>query len=421
MAFSKRRIITAVFFVVLLAGIGGGSFYYGIKYGEKIPKTLLISEVKNIEKGKPALVDFGLFWQTWNEIENNYLKNKDVSAEKKVYGAIKGLVNSLDDPYSVFFPPADSKKFYEDIQGSFGGIGAELGIIKNKLVVVAPLKNTPADKAGLKPGDHIFKINSTSTDGLTLDEAISLIRGPEGTEVVLSILREGWDKPKEFPILRATIVVPTLDFEMKDGNIAYIKLYSFNNNTNQLFFEAAVKALRQGAKGVVLDLRNNPGGYFGVAIDMAGWFLPRGTLIVKEVSRIRPEQKFLAQGNQAFADFPVVVLINEGSASASEILAGTLRDNRNIKLVGAKTFGKGTVQELIEIGNGASLKITTANWVLPSGLVLEGEGLKPDFEVKMPDSENGKKPESDPQLDKALEIIKEEINKQPSGLKIFGL
>ena len=404
-----KRIILWVVAALAAAIILASGFALGFKAGEMFPKTITVAEVSGISSGQPASVNFGTFWQAWDTINKNYLKADKISAQDKVYGAISGLVGSLKDPYSVFLSPSDNEKFQGDVRGNFGGIGAEIGIKKNQLVVIAPLKDTPASKAGLKAGDMILSINSTSTDGMTTDEAVGLIRGPKNTDVTLSILREEWEKPKDFKITRGTITIPTLDFEMKDGNVAYIQLYTFNANAGYLFYNAILKATSEDADGMILDLRNNPGGYLDVAVDLGGWFFPKNTLIVKEESRDGELQKLLANGNSALADFPVVVLINGGSASASEILAGALRDNRGIKLIGEKSFGKGTVQQLIPLPDGSTVKLTIAHWVLPSGKILESEGLVPDIEVKISDEDIKNK--KDPQLDKAMEIIKSEIQK----------
>lgn len=409
--FGKKIILwgsAALAAAVLLAS----GFALGFKAGEMFPKTITVAEVSGISSGQPSAVNFGIFWQAWDAINKNYLKASKINAQDKVYGAISGLVGSLKDPYSVFLSPKDNDKFQEDVQGNFGGIGAEIGIKKNQLVVIAPLKDTPASRAGLKAEDMILSINSTSTDGMTTDEAVKLIRGPKNTDVTLSILREEWEKPKDFKITRETITVPTLDFTMKEENIAYVQLYTFNANADYLFYNAVSKAISGGAKGMILDLRNNPGGYLEVAVDLGGWFFHKNTLIVKEESRNGDAEELRAGGNAALADLPVVVLINGGSASASEILAGALRDNRGIKLIGEKSFGKGTVQQLIPLPDDSTIKLTIAHWVLPSGKILENGGLIPDIEVKITDDDI--KDKKDPQLDKAVEIIKSEISSYKS-------
>jgi carboxyl-terminal processing protease len=403
----RKRILTGLLVVVVAIALVGGGFFFGFQAGRKLPENITVHGVSNIENGEPADIDFTFFWRAWKAIEDGYLRNDKIASQDKVYGAINGLVNSLQDPYSEFLSPQDNQKFREDIQGNFGGIGAELGMKDHQLVIIAPLKDTPASRADLRAGDQILAINSSSTEGITVDAAVNLIRGPEGTVVTLTIVRKGWDKPKDFKITRENIVVPTLDSETVGGNLAHVSLHGFNANADILFYKAMLGALMNGNQGLILDLRDDPGGYLEVAADLAGWFLPRGKLVVSEAGKAGPPEEFRASGNAALVDFPVVVLINGGSASAAEILAGALRDQRKIKLVGENSFGKGTVQQLEDLGDGSSIKLTVAHWVLPSGHILENGGLKPDYEVKMTDEDRANK--RDPQLDKAVEVLKEQI------------
>lgn len=398
--------------VIVVAGAASlvGSFYAGYSYGLDQPKIVRLEGLQNVEppSGTAENVDFNIFWQAWEIIKNKTLTGKDAKDIDLVYGSIRGLVNSLNDPHSVFFPPEDSKKFEDDIKGEFGGVGMEIGKKNGNLVVIAPLKNTPAEKAGLKPQDKILKVDDTFTNDLDVDQAVKIIRGPAGSEVKLLILRDSWEEPKEFKVTRATISIPTLDLEMK-GDIAVVRLYNFNSQAPEKFYDAMVRAAQNKATGIVLDLRNNPGGFLEVAVHLAGWFLEPNKLVVGEQYRSGERDEFKSNGNGALKNIPVVVLVNEGSASASEILAGALRDQRKIKLVGEKTFGKGTVQTLEKLTDGSTLKITVANWVLPSGLIIEKNGLEPDVKVKLTeeDAKNGR----DPQLDKALEILKAELSK----------
>ncbi len=406
----KKKIVTGLLVVIVVAALLGSGFLFGFNAGVNVPKKIIVEGVGNLESQKPEAVDFGTFWQAWKTIDDEYLRSDSVGPQERVYGAIRGLVGSLNDPYSEFFPPEDSKKFQDDIQGNFGGIGAELGIKKDRLVIIAPLEGTPASRAGLLPGDEIVKINSTSTEGMAIDTAVRFIRGPIGTEVTLTIFREKWEKPKEFKIIRANIMIPTLEAKIIDGDIVHIRLFSFNANANMLFYQEMVKALSLGAKGMILDVRNDPGGYLEVAVDLAGWFVPKGSLVVSEKGRgDTVVREFKANGNGALINFPVVVLINGGSASASEILAGALRDIRKTKLVGETSFGKGTVQRLELLRDGSSVKITVARWVFPSGKILEKGGLTPDVEVKM--TEEDIKDKKDPQLDEAIKVLRSEIKK----------
>jgi carboxyl-terminal processing protease len=395
------NILAVVLGVVILVYSG---FYFGFKVGQSRPYKINVVGVSNIDN--KANVNFDIFWQAWDKIYKNYVKPEQINNQSMVYGAVKGLVRSLNDPYSEFFTPEESKKFKEDVQGVFVGIGAEIGERDGFIVVIAPLKNSPAERAGLKPGDKILMIDATSTEGMTVTEAVGIIRGKEGaegTEVKLTILSEDEKEPREVKIKREIINIPTLEHEIKD-NILVIKLYSFNLNASNFIYDAVVDGfVKNKASGIILDLRNNPGGYLDVAVDLAGWFLKKGTLVVKEVGKDIDKPEY-AYGNGALANVPMVVLVNKGSASASEILAGALQINRGIKLIGEETFGKGTVQKVIEFDDGSSLKITIAHWVLPNGKILEGNGLKPDIEVKL-----DKNSKEDIQMQEAIKVLKEEI------------
>jgi len=399
----NSKIIKVIAGIGIIFIIASGSFYGGVQYGAQY-KSIKITDSRQLINA-----DFSLFWNAIDTLKEKYVNSKDINDQNLVYGAINGALNSLDDPYTTFFNPVDAKKFDEDLNGSFGGIGAEIGIRKNQLLVISPIKGNPAEEVGLKAGDKILEVDKKSTANFTIDEAVGHIRGKEGTEVTLLIFRDGWKEAREFKITRKIIVIPTLDWKMWDGNIAYVQLYNFNANALGLFNEAGFQILNKNAKGIVLDLRNNPGGYLDVAVELAGWFLNSGETVVQENARGQEPELLKARGNGYFSKLPVVVLINGGSASASEILAGALKDNREIKLVGEKTFGKGSVQELQNLSDGSTMKVTIAEWLTPNGTHINKKGIEPDYEVKMPTDEKDTK--KDPQFDKALEVIKAEINK----------
>ncbi len=397
--------------ILVAAVLVGGSFALGYSLGVKNPERVVVKGITNIGDSDSS-ADFGIFWQAWKKIQDNYffvgsstLKDQDV-----VYGAINGMVEKLGDPNTIFLPPVESKKFNEDVTGSFGGIGAEIGTKDDQLVVIAPLKDSPSEKAGLKAGDKIVKINDTVTVGLNVNDAVSLIRGPLGTKVILTIVRDSQD-PKDYAITRQEIKVPTLESSVKDleGNkILYLKLFAFNQNATDDFRKAVIEATASNdIKGVVLDMRNNPGGFLDVAISLAGWFLKQGDVVTIKDSRIEPEEIFRAAGNEVLLKVPVVVLINQGSASASEILAGALRDDRRIQLIGEKSFGKGTVQQLYPLSDGSQLKITNAHWLTPKRQFINKNGLNPDIKVTLTDKDVAAK--KDPQLDKALEVLKKQL------------
>jgi len=403
-----QQIAYYTFVAFAAVGFGAALFYAGYHVGTTNPQSIVIENVVNAETGGQLTTDFKTFWEAWSVLKNEHLKGGEAQDLDLLYGAIRGLTNSLDDPHTIFLPPEDSKKFEEDVTGNFGGIGAEIGVRDDQLVVIAPLKDNPAEKVGLKAGDKILAVNGDSTQGLDVNEAVKKIRGEIGTEVSLTIFRDGWDQTRDFKIVRANIQVPTLDWEpIERGTkkIAHVKLYSFNQNAPFLFYKTILAAFLGKSDAIVLDLRNNPGGFLEVAVNLAGWFLDKGSVVVSEKFRSGEEIVFRANGTGALKEVPTVILVNKGSASASEILAGALRDHLDIKLVGNQTFGKGTVQELRPLSDNSKIKLTIANWVLPDGGIIEEEGLKPDYEVEVKEGD----PTPDPQLEKAIEVLLEQM------------
>jgi len=401
----KSKITKIIGTILVCIVLLGGTFFVGLKIGEKYyPSINLVSGLKNKEVGKPADVDFSLFWDAWLLIQADYVKSGELDKQKMVYGAIEGLLGSLDDPYSVFFEPIDAEKFSEDVNGSFSGIGIEIGMRKGILTVISPMEDTPAWKAGLKAGDQIIKINGKSTADLTTDEAVKLIRGEKGTIVILTIIHKNSDTQEDISIVRDTIVVDAVKLSFLDNdNIAHLKLLNFNENAPYEFYQAALKMQEKQPQGLILDLRNNPGGYLEVAVDIASWFVPKDSVVVRENIKGESEEVLKASANQSFVNLPTVVLINEGSASASEILAGALRDIRSIKLVGIKSYGKGSVQEVKKLFDDSMIKLTIAEWLTPNGVSINNNGLEPDYKIEMLEDLTSDK---DPQLDKALQVLK---------------
>ena len=330
----------------------------------------------------------------------------DVTDQQRVWGAVSGLASSLGDPYTVFFPPKENKSFKEEILGSFEGIGAEIGIKDETLTIIAPLKDTPAWKAGVKSGDKIIRIDDAITNDMTIDEAIDLIHGPSGTNVTLTILRLGENTTREIVIKRDKIQIPTIDTELRDDDIFVIKFYSFSENSASLFRDVLIKFIDSKKTKLILDLRGNPGGYLDSAINIGSWFITEGDTILSEDRGDGSKPKiFRSHGPRLFNDkLPFVVLIDSGSASASEILAGALREHNIATLVGEKTFGKGSVQELIKITDDTSLKVTVAHWLTPKGVSISEKGIEPD--VKVPFTQKDYDAKRDPQMDKAVEILK---------------
>src|SRR3989344_3876696 len=339
---NKKSVLIATIIGAIILSVSFGIFYAGFVFGKKNPNTIIIQGVANIEGSKDIPADFSLFWEAWNTLIANHIKGGETNGQDLLYGAIEGITNTLGDPNTIFLRPDDSKKFEEDVSGNFGGIGAEIGIRNEQLVVIAPWEGSPAAQAGVKAKDQILEIDGVDTrDIKDVGVAVKKIRGLIGTKVTLTILHDGSDKPEKIVITRANIEVPTLKSTILDGNINHIQLYSFNENAPFLFYRAALTALLGNAQGIILDLRNDTGGFLEVAVNLAGWFVDKGEIVARERFKNGEERLFRSNGNAALKNIPLVILVNKGSASASEILAGALPDHLNVKLIGEQTFVKG--------------------------------------------------------------------------------
>ncbi|MCK5413431.1 MAG: S41 family peptidase [Candidatus Pacebacteria bacterium] len=346
-------------------------------------------------------VDISVFWETLGVIEDKYALGP-LDYEDMVYGATSGMVDSLQDPYTIFLSPSDKEEFDRDMEGEFEGIGAEIGIRDEFLTIIAPLKDSPAEKAGLLPGDKVLKIDETEAIGIDIMEAVNLIRGEKGTRVVLIVRREGLGDLKEIEITRDTIKPDTVEWKIIDNNIAYIEVSQFRGDTVREFDNSINDIIIKEPKGMIIDLRNNPGGYVSTLNSMASRFLDRGDVIfIEDFGDEKKEYK--ATGGKKFAGIPIVILINEGSASASEIFAGALQEKGIAKLVGETTFGKGLVQEVEELRDGSAIKVTIAKWLTPNGVDINKSGIDPDIEVEL--SFEDYVNERDPQLERALELF----------------
>ena len=349
-------------------------------------------------------VDFQAFWEIWKTVKERYVEEPP-SDVKMFYGAVAGMVGSLGDPYSVFFDPEYAQKFSKELDGEFEGIGAEIGVKKSQLTVIAPLPGTPADRAGIKSGDRILAIDGVDTTGMLVEDAVSRIRGDKGTEVKLLITREGLKEPKEIAITRDKILVESVKWktEMKDGKrIGRITITHFNEKTEAKFNEAVRGVLLEDPAGIVLDLRNNPGGFLDTAVSVTGEWVAHDVVVVEKFSD-GTNKNYAADGRARLADVPTIVLVNGGSASASEIVAGALQDHGKAVLVGEKTYGKGSVQDYSEFTDGSALKLTVALWLTPKGRSINKEGITPDVEVKMtPEDFDADK---DPQYDMAVDLL----------------
>jgi carboxyl-terminal processing protease len=348
---------------------------------------------------------FSSFWKAWRLLDEKYVTAASTTIQDKIWGSIGGLAGSYKDPYTVFFPPVEDKMFKEDISGDFEGVGMEIGIKNKQLQVVSPLKGSPADNAGVKSGDFILKIDDKSTVDMAVDQAVKLIRGPKGSVVKITFLPQGASKTVDRSITRDKISIPTIETSTKGNGIFVIRLFSFTAQSPDLFRNALREFVLSGKEKLILDLRGNPGGYLDAAWDMASWFLPAGKIVVNEDFGNKESPKiYRSKGYDIFNNnLKMLILVDGGSASASEILAGALAENSKAKLVGTKTFGKGSVQELVPITSDTSLKITIARWLTPNGHNLSQSGLDPDYPVEI--TEENTKNGRDPVMEKAVELL----------------
>jgi carboxyl-terminal processing protease len=401
-----------------------GAFAAGVQAGHggylSQQQASILSWFFDFNKSNGERPDMAEFWRVWDMMEEKFVSassSDSVSVEKRIEGAIEGLVDSYGDPYTVYLPPSEAERFQEDIAGNFSGVGMEVGMRDGLVAIIAPLPDTPAEKAGLLSGDVIVKIDDASTEGMRIDEAVSLIRGEKGTDVFLTIYREGETEFKEITVTRDTIVIPTIKTETVEG-VFVIALYSFNGLAEQKMDEAVDEFRRSGAEKLVLDLRGNPGGYLQSAVAIAGHFLPSGKVVVKEQSGIGEEKLFRSSGKpvKEFNQNSLVVLIDGGSASASEILAGALRDHGVATVIGSDSFGKGSVQELVELPDGSSLKVTIARWLTPNGVSISDSGLAPNISIERTPAD--READVDPQKDAAVrflhgeEVVSQKLSKE---------
>lgn len=401
---TPKRLRNLIILIALLLISGN----IGYRLGQR-QIGISLSEQKIVLRSSPPPareIDFSLFWTVWDDLSQKYVDKTKLDAQKMVYGAISGMVSALGDPYTVFLPPQENKDFKTDLSGEFDGIGAQLGSKNDRIVVIAPLKDLPAERAGIRAGDVITKVNNEDTVGWTVPEAVNKIRGPKGSTVKLTILREGEDKPREITVKRDTITIKSVEVEFKSESacrelcpeIAYIKLARFGDQTNDEW-NSVVSQIRRSPnlRGVILDLRNNPGGYFQSSIYIASEFLRNG-VVVQQQNSDGTKETFSVERVGSLLDTPLVTLINKGSASAAEIVAGALKDHKRSKLIGETTFGKGSVQTPEDLPDGSGLHITTAKWIMPGGQWINGTGIAPNIEVKNPDATAS----ADLQLERAM-------------------
>jgi carboxyl-terminal processing protease len=346
-------------------------------------------------------IDFSTYWDVWNLIKDNYVQ-QPVSDKQMFYGSLEGMMSSLGDSYSVFFDPETAQEFNQELSGKFYGIGAEIGEKDGGLVVIAPLADSPAAKVGILAGDHLLAIDGQETIGLSVNEAVMRIRGEEGTDVQLTIIHEGEQEAIEITITREEIVIDSVNWEIRDDGLALVEINIFNEDTTKLFEQAVQEMLTKDVQGVIIDLRNNPGGLLTEAISMAGFWIDSQTVVIER--GLDGERKFNSSGAARLTGLPTVVLVNGGSASASEILAGALQDYQTATVIGEQTFGKGSVQQYYEYDDGSAVKITVAEWLTPLGRSINQVGITPDQIVTytFEDYNAGKTP----QLDAAVNFLK---------------
>lgn len=399
------KLVTIASALILLGIVFASGAYFGYEQRPYIERVTGISNQEwGVENGEE--VDFDPFWKAWNILEDKYVSKDEIDREKLLWGAIQGMASAVGDPYTVFMPPAESAIFEEDISGAFEGIGAEIGIRNKVLVVISPLEGSPAKTAGLKAGDYILKINGEDTANITVEEAVSKIRGKGGTVVTLTIFREGDDAAKEIAITRAKIEIPVIDTEVKE-DVFVIYLYQFSANSPDLFERAIREFAASGKNKLVLDLRNNPGGYLDAAVDIASWFVPRDEVVVIERQRGEEQREYRSRGYAEIHDLTMAVLVNRGSASASEILAGALKDHKIATVIGETTFGKGSVQEVVDVTGDTTLKVTIARWFTPADVSISEVGLEPTIVIDPKAAADAEaKGAVDFYLDRAVEFVK---------------
>ncbi|PIZ76280.1 hypothetical protein COY05_01825 [Candidatus Peregrinibacteria bacterium CG_4_10_14_0_2_um_filter_38_24] len=359
----------------------------------------------NAEKVEGHDENLNLFWDVWDKLDSEYVDKDKVTPDDKVYGAIKGLVGSFEDPYTVFMTPKESKEFSESIDGKLEGIGAELTVEDKLLKIVTPLKGSPAEKSGILPGDIIYKIDGKDTNDMSLFDAIMSIRGQKGTSVTLTIGRKNLDKTLEVSIVRASIEIDSVTMEKTKNGIVYLSVNQFNGKTNEQFGKAASEMILNEPKGLIIDLRYNGGGYLDSAVELLSYLLPKDTPAVEIRQRGKENDMMKTNGNPKITKVPLVVLVNEGSASASEILAGAVQDLKRGIIMGTKSYGKGTVQEVDSFADGSSIRMTIAKWFTPNGRDVNKVGLTPDIIVELKDEDLKEK--KDTQKEAAIKYLEE--------------
>lgn len=399
----QQSILISTVLITSIVSFGLGLFFAD-NINIKKPASSAASQIAEKEDPLSAPLKIRDLEDVWSRLRSQYYDSAKLDQSKLEYSAVKGFVGGIGDPYTVFMPPEEAKDFGQELDGKLEGIGAELEVKDSKLVVRAPLKNSPAEKAGILSGDIIFKINSEPAQEMTIYEAIRKIRGKKGTKVTLTLIRENRPEVFDIEITRDEILIDTVVVKKIDGGIYHIAVNQFNDHTKVEFQKAVEEILLAKAKAIILDLRGNGGGYLDISVDMLSEIISgeKTAAIVKKRDQSQNET-IKTSGSARIPDLPLVVLVDKGSASASEIVAGAVQDYKRGVLIGEKTFGKGSVQELINLNDGASLRMTIAKWFTPLNRSIDGDGIVPDIEVKL--TEEDIKAERDPQLDAAVKYL----------------
>jgi carboxyl-terminal processing protease len=427
----RRRFNLSFFHVFLFVFIAGGMGYFIGSNSVNLAWKGYIPIANISQKNPPPAqnLNMGLFYEVLERVNREYYDKTKIKSQEVLYGAISGMLKSLDDPYTSFFPPKQNTDFKTQMAGEFSGIGAELGLNKDdRIMVISPLDSSPAEKSGIKAGDLILSVDGNDTVGWTLAKAVEKIRGPRGTDVKLAVLHEGAKEPNDITVNRDTIAIKSVRGEVKQyscsgktckegkdcsncSTIAYIRLSQFGDKTNSEWIQVINNIFPQiknskNFKGIILDVRNNPGGYLEDAVFIASEFIKSG-IVVSQINGDGEKTDISVSRTGVLLDQPLLVLVNKGSASASEIVSGALRDHKRARLVGETTFGKGTIQQAVDVDGGASVHISVGKWITPNGTWVHETGLKPDIEVKFDEELSKKTPDLDNQLQRAIsELVK---------------
>ncbi len=395
----QRKYIYIALTILLAIGI----FRIGYSFGQR-GYVFSASDFKVTSQTNSSPANYSLLWQALDIVKSKYIDRNNIDQQKVLYGAIRGAVSAAGDEYTEFFDPKTLSEFRTELQGSFSGIGAEIGKRNGNIVIIAPIDDTPASKAGLQAQDVIVSIDGTSTAEMSTDEAVGKIRGQSGTSVKLTIYREGKTGTFDVTIVRQKIEIKSVKLNYKEQSgkkVAVITISRFGDDTEELFENAVKDIQAQKPSAIILDLRNDPGGYLNVAVDIASDWLEKDQLVVKEERSDKDVNNFTSTGINRLGGYKTFVLLNKGSASASEILAGALRDHQKAVIIGEKSFGKGSVQELVPLGKDMAVKVTVAKWITPSGQHLNKDGIDPNIKVELKEDDVNNK--RDPQMDRALQ------------------